>query len=170
LSLGTLHRVLQRLLREGVPVRDLVTILETLADASESSKDPEILTEHVRRALASVVAQLYVEADGCVRGITVGPRLESALMQLFTPRATRDGTVALEPDQLTHLLRTLSDLAATARRDGRARPLITPPALRVGVRRLVEPILPDLPVISLGELPPQMPVQSLAIWELTRGA
>ncbi|HEY4100180.1 MAG TPA: flagellar biosynthesis protein FlhA [Gemmatimonadales bacterium] len=170
LPLGTLHRVLQRLLREGLPVRDLVTILETLADTADTSKDPEILTEHVRRALSNVVAQLYAENDGCVRGITIGPRLESALMQLFAPRASRDGAIPLEPDQLTALLRTLGELVTAARRDGRPRPLITPPALRTGVRRLVEPILPELPVISLGELPPQMPVQSLAIWEMTRGS
>jgi flagellar biosynthesis protein FlhA len=167
LPLGALHRVLQRLLREGLPVRDLVTILETLSDAADQSKDPEVLTEHVRRALANVVAQLFADPDGTVRGITIGPRLESALMMLFAPRATRDGQT-LEPDQLTGLLRALNELATTARRDGRSRPLITPPALRVGIRRLVEPILPDLPVVSLGELPPQMPVQSLAMWELTR--
>ncbi len=166
LSLGALHRVLQRLLREGLPVRDLVTILEALSDAADSTKDPELLTEHVRRALANVVAQLYSDSDGTVRGITIGPRLEAALMQLFSPRAGRDATSVLEPEQLTALLRSLNDLATNARRDGRSRPLVTPPALRVGIRRLVEPILPDLPVISLGELPPQMPVQSLAMWEL----
>jgi len=168
LSLGTLHRVLQRLLREGLPVRDLVTILETLGDVIDGTKDPELLTEHVRRALSNVVAQLFADHDGTVRGITIGPRLEAALMQLFSPRATRDGAVPLDPDALTGLLRTLNDMAMAARRDGRPRPLITPPALRAGVRRLVEPILPELPVISLGELPPQMPVQSLAIWEMTR--
>ncbi|MEO5798602.1 MAG: flagellar biosynthesis protein FlhA [Gemmatimonadales bacterium] len=168
LSLGTLHRVLQRLLREGLPVRDLVTILETLSDAAELTKDAEVLTEHVRRSLATVVAQIFADPDGCVRGITVGPRLEAALMQLLTPRPVREGGPALEPDQLTGLLRSLNELTAAARRDGRTRPLITPPALRVGVRRLVEPILPELPVISLGELPPQMPVQSLAMWELPR--
>lgn len=89
-------------------------------------------------------------------------------MQLLTPRPVREGGPALEPDQLTGLLRALNELTSAARRDGRTRPLITPPALRIGVRRLVEPILPDLPVISLGELPPQMPVQSLAMWELPR--
>jgi flagellar biosynthesis protein FlhA len=167
-SLGTLHRVLQRLLREGLPIRDLVTILEALADAAETSKDPEVLTEQVRRALATVVAQLFADPDGTVRGITIGSRLEAALMQLFAPRATREGHVPLEPDQLTILLRTLGDEVKNLRREGRSRPLITPPALRVGIRRLVEPILPDLSVISLGELPPPTPVKSLAIWELNR--
>jgi flagellar biosynthesis protein FlhA len=167
LSLGTLHRVLQRLLREGLPVRDLVTILEALSDAAEGSKDPEQLTEHVRRALSRLVAQRFADPDGTVRGITVGPRLEAALMVLFTPRSGEGGG-ALEPDQLTALLRGLNTLATRGRRDGRLPPLITPPALRVGIRRLIEPILPDVPVLSLGELPPQTPVQSTAIWEVPR--
>ncbi|MGD9524595.1 MAG: flagellar biosynthesis protein FlhA [Gemmatimonadales bacterium] len=169
LALGTLHRVLQRLLREGLPVRDLVTILEALSDTAESTRDPEVLTEHVRRALSSVVAQQYADQDGTVRGLTVGPRLEAALMQLFSPSTkTGDPVRALEPDQLTALLRSLADLVARTRRDGRVRPLITPPALRVGIRRLVEPILPDLPIISLGELPPATPVEGTAIWEISR--
>lgn len=170
LPLGTLHRVLQRLLREGIPIRDLATILETLADVAETSKDPEVLTEQVRRALSTVIAQQFADPDGCIRGITVGPRLEAALMLLFAPRTNRDGAQPLEPDQLTALLRRLNELESATRKEGRARPLISPPALRVGMRRLVEPILPNLAVVSLGELPPQMPVQSVALWELTRGS
>jgi flagellar biosynthesis protein FlhA len=167
LSLGTLHRVLQRLLREGLPVRDMVTILEALSDVADGTKDPEMLTEHVRRALSRLVAQRFADPDGMVRGITVGPRLEAALMLLFSPRAGEGGG-ALEPDQLTALLRALDALATRGRRDGLTPPLIAPPALRVGIRRLIEPILPDLPVISLGELPPQTPVQSTATWEVPR--
>ncbi len=169
LSLGTVHRVLQRLLREGVPIRDLVTILEALSDAADQTKDPELLTEHVRRALSSVIVQLYDEGDGTVRGITIGPRLEVALMQLFSPRPSA-GMPQLDPDHLAGVLRSLNDLASQAKRDGQYRPLITPPSLRVGVRRLVEPILPKLPIVSLGELPAQTPIQSLATWELSRAA
>ncbi len=168
LSLGTVHRVLQRLLKESVPIRDLVTVLETLSDAAETTKDAEVLTEHVRRSLSSVVAHLYQDADGTIRGITLGPRLEAALMVLFSPRAAKEGVRPLEPDELTAVLRTLNDLVASTKRDGRQRPVITPPALRVGVRRLIEPILPQVPVVSLGELPAQMPIQSLVTWELPR--
>jgi flagellar biosynthesis protein FlhA len=170
LPLGTVHRVLQRLLKEGIPARDLVTILEVLHDAGDATKDPEQLTEHVRRALAPVIAQSYADADGTVRGITVGPRLEAALMQLFAPRAMRDVGAALEPDQLTQLLRSLTEMVAASRRDGRVRPLIAPPSLRVGLRRLVEPVLGELPVVSLGELPPQTAIQSIALWEMPRAA
>jgi len=167
LPLGTVHRVLQRLLREGIPVRDLATILEVLSDAADTTKDPEAITEQVRRALGPVIAQLHADEDGGIRGITVGPRLEAALMQLFVPRQSRDNSSALEPEQLSQLLRDLSDLAA-ARHDGRIRPLITPPSLRLGIRRLIEPVLPHLPVISLGELPAQVPIHGLALWELNR--
>jgi len=169
LPLGTFHRVLQRLLREGVPVRDLVTILETLSDNADATRDPEVLTEQVRRALSTVIANLVADPDGMVRGITIGPRLEAALMQLFVSSAkAEEGSQALGPDQLTALLRNLTDLVSRARREQRGRIVITPPGLRVGVRRLVEPILPDLPVISLGELPPTMPVEGTALWELPR--
>ncbi|NOT08721.1 MAG: FHIPEP family type III secretion protein, partial [Gemmatimonadales bacterium] len=169
LPLGTVHRVLQRLLREGVPTRDLATILEVLSDAAESTKDAEALTEQVRRSLGPVIAQLYADHDGTVRGITIGPRLEAALMQFFTPRPTLQSSPTLDPEQLTGLLRGLTELAA-ARPEGRVRPLISPPALRVGIRRLIEPLLPELPVVSLGELPPQTALLSSALWEIPRAA
>ena len=168
LSLGTVHRVLQRLLKEGIPIRDLVSVLEALSDAADQTKDPETLTEHVRRALGTVIHQIYDQGDGTIRGITVGPRLEATLMQLFSPRSLRDGGRTMDPDDLTDALRRLNDLVATHRHDGQWPALITPPSLRVGIRRLVEPILPKLPVLSLGELPTQAPILSLATWELAR--
>jgi flagellar biosynthesis protein FlhA len=82
----------------------------------------------------------------------------------------REGQRPVEPDDLTSALRQLNDLMIACRRDGQLRPLITPPALRVGVRRLVEPVMPNVPVLSLGELPAQTPIHSLATWELTRAA
>jgi flagellar biosynthesis protein FlhA len=166
-SLGVLHRVLQRLLREGIPIRDLVTILESLSDAAEHSRDPEQLTEHVRRSLASVIVQLLGGHQGTIRAVTVGPRLEVALMQLFNPR---QGARPPEPEELTAALHSLTQIVHSVRRDGAPTPLITPPGLRIGIRRLIEPVLPRLPVISLGELPPQTPIQNLQTWELQRAA
>lgn len=165
LSLGTLHRVLQRLLKERVPIRDLVSILEALADAAEQTKDAELLTEHVRRALTNVIARLYTDEQGTVAGITLGPRLEVALMQLFSPRAGQQPS-PLTPDILANLLRDLGAKSSAGMADGRATPLIAPPNLRVGVRRLVEPVLPQLPVVSLAELPPHVRLTSLGTWEL----
>jgi flagellar biosynthesis protein FlhA len=162
--------VLQRLLRERIPIRDLVTILEALGDSAETVKDPEALTENVRRSLSNVIARLYAEPDGSVRGITVGPRLEQALMTLFSPRAGQPATQLLNPDSLAKLLRELNALASSHALEGRLVPLVTPPSLRVGIRRLVEPVLPNLPVISLAELPPAITLSSVATWEISHGA
>jgi flagellar biosynthesis protein FlhA len=167
LSLGVVHRVLQRLLREGLPIRDLVSILEALSDAAEQTKDPEALTEHVRRTLSTVIVQMLGGGEAPIRAITVGPRLEVGLMQLFSPRG-REGQRSLDPEELTSALHSLNRIVESARRDGQIPPLVTPPGLRVGIRRLVEPILPRLPVISLGELPAQTPIQNISTWELTR--
>jgi flagellar biosynthesis protein FlhA len=167
-SLGTLHRVLQRLLRERVPIRDLVTILEAIGDAAEATKDPEHLAEHARRALANVIARLFAGPDGAVRGITLGPRLEQALTGLFSPRAGAQpaGMALLTPDGLAGLLRDLNEQSTGQSLDGRPLPLIVPPSLRVGVRRLIEPVLPALPVVSLAELPAQVTLQAAATWEM----
>ncbi|MEW5917116.1 MAG: flagellar biosynthesis protein FlhA, partial [Gemmatimonadota bacterium] len=165
--LGLLHRVLQRLLRERVPIRDLVTIMEALGDAVDSSKDPEILTEHVRRSLANVIARMYADESGAIRGITVGPRLEASLLGLFSPRSP--GASSAQPlgaDQLAELLRDLNTMATTNASDGRLPPLITSPSLRVGIRRLVEPIFGQLPVVSLAELPATTTLHAVATWEM----
>jgi flagellar biosynthesis protein FlhA len=170
LSLGVVHRVLQRLLRERVPVRDLVTILESLSDASEQTKDPEQLCEHVRRALSPVIVEAFKNEAGVIPAITVGPRLEATLMQLFSPRATVEGSRTLDPDELTDVLRSLHTLVTQAKTEGEVVPLITPPSLRVGIRRLVEPVVPKLPIVSLSELPTQTPIHGLATWELDDAA
>jgi len=168
LSVGTVQRVLQRLLREGVPIRDLVTVLETLSDAADQTKDPEALTEQVRRALAPRIAELIGAAHGPVRAVMVGPRLEVALMQWFGPRREVAGT--LDPAVLSQALHALTEIARRVGVDGAVPPLVTPPGLRVGIRRLVEPVLPRMPVVGLNELPPQTPIETLAVWEMPHAA
>jgi flagellar biosynthesis protein FlhA len=169
-SLGLLHRVLQRLLRERIPIRDMVTVLESLGDGVEQTKDAEILTEHVRRSLSNVIARAFADETGAVRGITLGARLEASLMGLFSPRNAPTGMAPLTPDILADLLRELNFLSTTHASEGRMPPLITPPSLRIGVRRLVEPVLSALPVISLAELPPSVKLNSVATWDLTHAA
>ena len=170
LTLGVLHRVLQRLLRERVPIRDLVTILEAVADAADQTKDPEVLTEHARRALTNTIARLHMDDTGVVRGITVGPRLETALLGLFTPRAGQSPAMMLTPDSLGALLRELDQMSSATTVEGRPLPLLAPPSLRVGLRRLVEPVLPNLPVVSLAELPTYVKLSAVATWELSHAA
>jgi flagellar biosynthesis protein FlhA len=168
-SLGVLHRVLQRLLRERVPIRDLVTILEALADIAEQTKDPEIMAEQARRALGKAIVEQYTDATGTVRGIVLSPRLEAALMGFFSPRQGKGGVLP-GPDQLTDLMRQLDALTRRYGTSGLPVVVVTPPTLRVGVRRLLEPVLPAVPVISLAELPPQVTLDTVAIWDWTDAA
>jgi len=169
-SIGVLHRVLQRLLKERVPIRDLVTIIETLADSAENTKDPEALTERVRHALSHVIGDMYADEGGRIEGITVGPQLEASLIRLFNPRDMASGGALLNPDTLTGLLTELGRVWKRQSEQDRMTPLISPPGLRVGIRRLIEPILPDVPVVSLSELPPQVSVNSIATWEMPHAA
>ncbi len=162
-SLGVVHRVLQRLLRERVPIRDLVTILEAIADHADQTKDPEVLTEHVRRALAKAIAEPFLDSRGSVRGITVGPRLEASLMGLFSPRGTSGD--ALPPERLSSVIQNLDRMTKDAGAAGTV-PVITPPSLRVGIRKLLEPVLPNVPVISLAELPSHAGFEPVGTWEL----
>jgi flagellar biosynthesis protein FlhA len=138
------------------------------ATPAEATKDPEHLAEHARRALANVIARLFAGPDGAVRGITLGPRLEQALTGLFSPRPGSQpaGLALLTPDGLAGLLRDLNEQSTGQSLDGRPLPLIVPPSLRVGVRRLIEPVLPALPVVSLAELPAQVTLHAAGSWEM----
>lgn len=172
LGLGIVHRVLQRLLREHVPIRDMVTILEALADAAETTKDPELLTEHVRRALAEVIARQYMDGSGTIRAVALGPRLEQGLVSLLSPRAATptNGPAPMTPETLATLLRELDAMVAVHGAGGQPVPLVVPGHLRIGVRRIVEPVLPHLRVISLAELPAHVQLHSVATWEALRVA
>jgi flagellar biosynthesis protein FlhA len=166
ISLGILHRVLQRLLRERLPIRDLVSILEALGDGADHTKDPEALTERVRLALSHVIARQHLDSTGGIRAIGMGPKLETALMSLFSPRGGQASAAIMNPDTLAGLLRQLSNLSSAYVTEGKSLPLVTPPGLRVGVRRLIEPVLPQLSVVSLAELPAHVALENVAVWEM----
>ncbi|MBX7119691.1 MAG: flagellar biosynthesis protein FlhA [Gemmatimonadaceae bacterium] len=169
LSLGTVHRVLQRLLRERVPIRDLVTILEALGDAADATKDPVLLTEHVRRALSDAIARAYLDENGVLPAITLGARLEGQLGALLAPRQGQPAP-SLTPESVSQLIRDLEHLASSRAIDGRVPPLVVPSALRLGIRNVLEPVLPHQPVISLAELPPNVQLSAIATWEVARAA
>ncbi|MBL8995736.1 MAG: flagellar biosynthesis protein FlhA [Gemmatimonadales bacterium] len=169
LSLGGVHRVLQRLLRERVPIRDLVTILEALGDAADSTKDPVMLTEHVRRALSDAIVRSHLDDQGVLPAITLGPRLEQQLSALLAPRSGQPAP-NLTPETVSQLIRELEHVASARAIDGRLPPLVVPSALRLGVRNVLEPVLPYQPVLSLAELPANVQLSAIATWEVQRVA
>ena len=90
-------------------------------------------------------------------------------MRLFSPRAGLEGSDSLDPDRLTGLLAKLERLHQT-HSDGGSLPIVTPPGLRLGVRRLVEPVFPHIPVVSLAELPSHVDLKGIASWEVEHAA
>ncbi len=164
LPLAGVHRVLQRLLAEGVSIRDLSTILEALSDAAPSVKDPGLLAEHARAALADSVCRSYLASDGSLQVLLLGGATESALAEALSRAEGDDGLPAAFAQPLA---------AAVSRALEGAPPfegkpvLLCQGTLRRHVRRLVQRTLPHLGVLSYAELPPQINVRALGAVEMT---
>ena len=158
-TIGEIQRVLRQLLRERVPVRDLVTILEAMADAASVSKDPDVVTEAVRSSLGRSVCRAYQSENGDLRVIALSPALEDALAASVT-RTDRGAVLAMDPDRAQKLASKLGEVLA---REELAQPvLLCTPTLRPHLWRLFSRALPHIAVLSHSEIPPQMRVLSVA--------
>jgi len=158
-SVGDVQRVLRQLLRERVPVRDLSTILESMADASAVSKDPDVITETVRTALGRSVCRPYQAENGDLRVIALSPALEDALAASVT-RTDRGAVLALDPERAQRLAGRLGEVLA---HEELAQPvLLCTPSLRPHLWRLFSRALPHIAVLSHSEVPAQMRVMAVA--------
>lgn len=158
-SVGDIQRVLRQLLRERVPVRDLSTILESMADASAVSKDPDVITETVRAALGRSVCRPYQAENGDLRVIALSPSLEDALAASVT-RTDRGAVLALDPERAQRLAGKLGEVLA---HEELAQPvLLCTPSLRPHLWRLFSRALPHIAVLSHSEVPAQMRVMAVA--------
>ena len=158
LSLGTIMRVLQRLLKEGISIRDLRTILETMADWATSTRDPEILTEYVRHALARTIsAQLAV--DGVIPLITLAKPVEETIQGSVQHKET-GSYLTIDPKIAQQILDSIGKVITLF--EGGQRPtLLAPPQIRPHVRSLTERYFPNLFVLSHNEIAPNLKVRSL---------
>ena len=165
---GEVQRVLQALLRERVPIRDLETIIETIGDLAERTKDPEILAEYARAALARTLCHLNKAQDGRIHCITLEPSLEEVIAKNL--ERTERGTNLVMPGQLqtkiVDAIRKQVDSATTATR-GRAPVILCPPQIRLWVRRMIEGRLPAVAVLSYNEVVRGFEVESHGMVVLT---
>jgi flagellar biosynthesis protein FlhA len=158
-SVGDVQRVLKQLLRERVPVRDLMTILEALADAAAVSKDPDVHVESVRAALGRSICRAYQSENGDLGVLSLSPALEDALMASLT-RTDRGTVLALDPARAQTLASRLGEALAT---EDLAQPvLLCSPMLRPHLWRLFSRALPHVAVLSHAEIPAQVRVVSVA--------
>jgi flagellar biosynthesis protein FlhA len=150
---GEIHRVLQGLLRERVPIRDLESILESIADVAGRTKDAEILTEYARSALARTLCSRHRAPDGVLHCITLDPAVEELVAGHL--HRSEGGTVLTMPPSLqTRLVRAIQMQLERASTPARGRPpvLLCSPRIRAWIRKLIEGALPSITVLSYNEI------------------
>ncbi len=160
LSLGEVQKVLQQLLREQVSIRDLPSILETLLDTCATSKNPVTLVEAARQGLGRALVRPLLSDDGGLRVLTLDHSIEEELSRAFNPQAPPPAGTGLQTSFVRRILDGLRQLAGDQVAQTAPILLCGTPA-RFHLRRLLEPFLPKVVVLSPLEIPPMISVQSL---------
>jgi len=160
LNLGEVQKVLQQLLREQVSIRDLPTILETLLDAGSANKNAVYLVESARQALGRALVRPLLADDGGLKVVTLDNEIEEELGRAFSPQTPVSAAATLQPSFVRRILDGLRRLAGEQVSLASPVLLCSTPA-RFHLKRLLEPFLPKLVVLSPGEIPPTIPVQSV---------
>lgn len=165
LAVGDIQKVLAKLLREKISVRDLVTIFETLADYGTYTKDPDILTEYVRQSLSRQITQQYSQTGETLRVITVGPNLEKKISE--SVQQTEQGSyLALDPVSTQTVYQRLTEQINRLLQSGQQPIVLTSPTIRMYLRQVIERTMQDIPVLSYSELEPNIEIQSVGVVNL----
>jgi flagellar biosynthesis protein FlhA len=162
LGLGEVQRVLRNLLRERISIRNIVGILEAMADGARLTKEPDMLTEHVRQALARTIAQQFQSEDGLLRVVTLAPQVEQVLMTALR-REDRDVYAVIGMTALNSLYTNLVEEMARMRRAGHEPIVLTYPSTRPYFKRVSEQVAPGLVVVSYAEVPPDVKAEAVGV-------
>ena len=164
LTLGEVQRILQALLREGVPIRDLGAIVEAAGDKARLTRDPSVLAEYARQALGRTITAPLVDAGMKLRAVTLDPAVEQEVSESITQ--TSDGEyLAMEPSRAQALLGGLGAQLELAVAQGGRPVLLCSARVRRHLRRLCEQSLPQLAVCSYNEIVPGVRVETIGVVE-----
>lgn len=159
MSVGDLQKVLQNLLSENIPIRDMVTILETIAEFAPKIKDADMMTEYVRQSLRRTISH-KVAPEGDLKVLTIDPMVEKQITS--SVRSTEHGTyLAIDPDTAQNIINSLKNEVDKFSKAGLMPVVLVSPAVRMYFKRLTEQAIPDLFVISYNELENDVKVQAL---------
>lgn len=146
ITLGGLQRVLQNLLKEKVPINDMVSILETLVDYAPTVKDVEILTEYVRQSLSRFITKQYLNQDGAIYVVTLDPEFEILLSKAI------DAGGAISPDVLNKLIRAIEKTVLEEKFKGAQPIILCSQHVRRFLRKIIERFIPSIVVLSNAEI------------------
>ncbi|KUJ95176.1 MAG: Flagellar biosynthesis protein FlhA [Desulfonauticus sp. 38_4375] len=161
LSLGVVQKVLQNLVKEGVSIRDMLTIVETLADYGQQTKDPVQLTEYVRQHMARNIVSPYLAKDNTLPIILLDQEIESLFQENI--KQTDTGAFLTMNPHLAHQIiqKMIKTLEKAIVKDGQPVLLVSPP-LRPHLAQICVRFIPNLPVISQAEIPPEIQLETIA--------
>lgn len=164
MTVGDVQKVLANLLKERISIRDMVTILETLADYSPTTKDVDILTEYVRQAMARYITKKYVSSD-VLEAITLSPDIEETIMNSI--QKTEQGSyLNLSPEYIQKLINNLSNVLERLLLKTAQPIVVCSPIVRIYLRRLIENIFPDVIVLSFNEILPNVQIKTVGMVEV----
>jgi len=165
LSVGGVQKVLQALVEENVSIRDLLTIVETLADYGSATQDPVQLTEYVRAKMARTIVKPYMGEEGVLPIITMSQQIDEILAGAMRP-AEQGGYLALEPGTAQQIIQAINRSTEEAMVADGQPILLVSPQIRTQLAQLLTRFIPTLPVISQAEIPADVKIQSAATVEL----
>ncbi len=159
LTIGEVQRVLSNLLLERVSIRDLSTVLETLADYAKITKDPDQLTEYVRQRLSRQITALIRTGDQPITAITLSQATEKRIQEHLS-HSEQGVQLALDPRIAQQLMKSVNDHITRLASLGKSAVLLVSPGIRAHVHRLFIRSMPDLYVLSYSEIDPDAPIES----------
>jgi len=162
MSLGEIEKVLQNLLREGISIRDLVTIFETLADFAPSTHDPDILTEYVRQSLKRAISNKYFVPGETTSVVTLDPKIEQEIMS--SVKQTETGAyLTLDPARTKSILTAVGEQVKKLEDAGKQAIIMASPIVRMYFKKMTEDYYKDLVVISYNEVEASIELQSVGM-------
>lgn len=161
LPLGSIQKVLQNLLKELVPIKDLVQILESLIDYSRVTKNIDVLTEYVRHSLGDTIANSYRDQNNVIHATNLDDQLESYITDALSKQEAATQTLGLTPDMLNNLNRSLTSMMDYFRNLGYPPVIVTSATIRPYFFRLINSSFPDINVLSYTELPSNIEIEFL---------
>lgn len=165
MTIGEVQKVLMKLLKEKVSIRNLLVILEALADYASQTKDIDILTEYVRQALSRQITLQFSQQNEALQVITAGASLEKKVADSIH-RTEQGMYLSLDPETSQNIYQKITEQVTQLQQSGVQPILLTSPAIRMYIRQFIERYLPDLTVLSYNELEPDIEIQSVGVVNL----